>query len=871
MNDIVVSPDQPYDFLYMVGNFDTACTTHQKEYCSVGYWTESDFLKVGAGLCSREKNKENKVLTARLTRKGVLFVGGSFESYLRSGSTDMNINNIAQYDPRRNEWLPLLSHHSNGNGSSSGLGCNWCNVTVMSLAFNVQSHTLYIAGKFNLIGDDYIQAGLAIWTEQGGLKPFPGGGLSYALSDEDNPDVVLDAVATSLFFDEYSGGLYVAGTFGKVNNILCDSIAVWFESIRQWYCLHDVSYSFKIITAIHFQDQMLYVAGVPSANSSWPSSIDGSVKHAIARMKRLPFAHFAESDFIKSGSRTKPLKEEGGNGYSTAGVNGLGEGENSNSNHKRRATIPSVYTENGLEDEEQDTYDFHWEWLPGFEGLDGVIHALATGQGLLSNSIIIGGNFTESVVVWTEDSEVGPTTRLLGLPGVLEGLVTSIAQMDLKPHEVIDIKVGPARGPVKDGYSIIHRWANAPTLTILIVCITIGACLGVATIICCFDLRCMDHPLISEVVDGYNGVKLTTLMGGNNMMWKMENDIKQRFNKAMQARHLWKVNTLNAVNPKEIILHHVVGEGSYGRVWSGIWKNSPVAVKEFVFAQAVIRGSSLRKNEFIEEIVGEAMIMSYLRHPRILNLYGCTLTPHAIWIVSELCSRGSLRQVLDDWSLPLSTTHRILLAIDIADGMRHLHSRKPPIIHRDLKSHNIFVNDGPNNRLDPKIGDWGSARAVTMHGGGLKSMTHGVGTVCWLAPEVIRDAKGGKPSDVYAFGILLWEIATRMEVHSGLTAAQIISRVAHEGLRPNVPDGCPWGHIMQVCWHEDPKQRPCFDDVITDLEAVLKDVGMERNTYGAYRTRTLGNSLPGESSESLPLPTPISKRSATFPELGSMT
>ncbi len=844
-----MSPDQPYDFLYVVGSFNTLCSTCQTSYCGVGYWTGSEFLKVGAGLCTRKEHKKIKVLTAKLSRKGILFVGGSFESYLRSGSEVMNINNVAQYDPRGNEWLPLLPHDGEGANSSSGLGCNWCNVTVMSLAFNDQSHTLYVAGKFNLIGDKYIQPGLAIWTESRGLQPFPGGGLSYAPSDTDNPDVVLDAVATSLFFDEHSGGLYVAGTFGKVNDILCDSIAVWFESIHKWFCLHSASYSFKLITAIHFQDNMLYVAGIPSPNSSWAFSPDGSVKHAIARMKRLPSVHSSQFDVLLNRTTEPPGGE---------------------------VEMPSpVYTRYELEDKRrQEPYDYHWEWLPGFEGVDGEVRAFATGQGLLSNNIIIGGIFSESVLVWTEDNKEGPVTTQLGLSGELEGLVTSIAQMDLKPHEVIDIKVGHASGPVKDGYKIYHSWASVTTLTILIASITIGACLGMATIICCFDLRCMDHPLISEVVDGYNGVKLTTLMGDNTMMWKMENDMKHRFNKAMQARHLWKVNTLNAVNPKEIMLHHVVGEGSYGRVWSGVWKNSSVAVKEFVFAQAAIRGASLRKDEFIEEIVGEAMIMSYLRHPRILNLYGCTLTPHAIWIVSELCSRGSLRQVLDDWSLPLTIIDRIQLAIDIADGMRHLHSRKPPIIHRDLKSHNIFVNDGPNNRLDPKIGDWGSARAVTMHAGGLRSMTHGVGTVCWLAPEVIRDAKGGKPSDVYSFGILLWEIATRMEVHSTLTAAQIIARVANEGLRPNIPKGCPWGHIMQACWHEDPKQQPCFDDVIGDLESLLTNVGMERNAFGACRTRLLGNSLPCESSESLQVPPAISKRSATSPalaDLGRMT
>jgi serine/threonine protein kinase len=112
-----------------------------------------------------------------------------------------------------------------------------------------------------------------------------------------------------------------------------------------------------------------------------------------------------------------------------------------------------------------------------------------------------------------------------------------------------------------------------------------------------------------------------------------------------------------------------------------------------------------------------------------------------------------------------------------------------------------------------QIGDWGSARAVALHTGGMRTMTHGVGTACWLAPEVIRHAKGSWQSDVYAFGILLWELATREEVHSNLTAAQIIARVANEGLRPAVPRGCPWREVMVHCWHEDPEARPTFTEV----------------------------------------------------------
>ena len=67
------------------------------------------------------------------------------------------------------------------------------------------------------------------------------------------------------------------------------------------------------------------------------------------------------------------------------------------------------------------------------------------------------------------------------------------------------------------------------------------------------------------------------------------------------------------------------------RVWSGQWRNNSVAVKEFVFAQTAIVGGSLQRNSIIEEIVGEAGVMACLRHPKILQLYGCSLTMQAIW------------------------------------------------------------------------------------------------------------------------------------------------------------------------------------------------------------------------------------------------
>ena len=95
--------------------------------------------------------------------------------------------------------------------------------------------------------------------------------------------------------------------------------------------------------------------------------------------------------------------------------------------------------------------------------------------------------------------------------------------------------------------------------------------------------------------------------------------------------------------------------------------------------------------------------------------------------------------MLSDKSVRLSMNAKFQMAIDVADAMVYLHSRNPPIIHRDLKSQNIFLHEASPGSFVAKLGDWGSARAVALSG--QRTMTHGIGTACWLAPEVIEHAQ----------------------------------------------------------------------------------------------------------------------------------
>ena len=144
-----------------------------------------------------------------------------------------------------------------------------------------------------------------------------------------------------------------------------------------------------------------------------------------------------------------------------------------------------------------------------------------------------------------------------------------------------------------------------------------------------------------EIVSDGQGIPLNMLSYGA-LSTHTSDIVDSYYENAMSSRFVDPTNMqrINMITPREIILQKIIGEGSFGRVWSAKWRVTDVAVKEFVFAQAAVVGKSNQQQEIIEEIVGEAGLMTILRHPRITILHGCSLTSQAIWIVSELCNKG---------------------------------------------------------------------------------------------------------------------------------------------------------------------------------------------------------------------------------------
>jgi hypothetical protein len=832
------------DIVYTIGTYDTIGADSQIEYCGTGEWDGASFLKLGEGLCARSSDGPASLHlhASAVGDNDILFVGGSFSTRVWDGHRFVVVKNLARFVD--GQWLPL---------SGGIISCRNCVDKVNALVWDRKGKQLYVGGSFDQLGDTAISPGLVVWSEENGITPMPGG-----------LDSNINGIVNSLVFDDELDILFVAGSFTQMGGFECTNLASWDRRHNRWTCLYVRRYGMISITSMSLHGAILSLAGWAESSSTWNGQLQGkpyaiatfnkfalvssvtpspsptptprqsgdpSAPHNSSRRSNISHEHDqrhsnshgfkGEHNFSFGMRRLKQRRLENlqhnvpsksGNFEQASLISGhLNGGMNHSAGKKVASRSPLDTIKN--EASSRLKIEKGWNWLVGFPGTNGpILDMLTISTASDKIDLYVVGAFTGGALKWTLSPEKDASVELLGNPGDLDGLVTSIQFVNLLVSD--------------DSSSHRPHSTNFPqnsTLLILIACVFTGIVIGIAVAIF-FGKRRYYYAPIPDFEDLDKGprsptseIPLTYLSGGTGHSDSI--DFQKHFERAMKARHLPFNERMLIVDPKEITLVKIIGEGTFGRVWSGHWRKSSVAVKEFVFAQAAVLGGSLHRHEIIEEIVGEAGIMTCLRHPKILQLYGCSITAQAIWIVSELCERGSLRMVLNNSSMMLSQRQKLAMLIDVADGMMYLHSRMPPIIHRDLKSQNLFVKEDQPGLYSVKIGDWGSARAVQVHSG--KSMTSGVGTPSWLAPEVIKFARSSKGSDVYAFGIVLWEVFTRTEVHAGLSATQIIAKVANDGLRPVVPTTCPWEDVMTRCWDEERSNRPDFSEILDNLNEIM--------------------------------------------------
>ncbi|GMJ08367.1 hypothetical protein like AT5G49470 [Hibiscus trionum] len=255
---------------------------------------------------------------------------------------------------------------------------------------------------------------------------------------------------------------------------------------------------------------------------------------------------------------------------------------------------------------------------------------------------------------------------------------------------------------------------------------------------------------------------------------------------------------------EDLTIGEQIGQGSCGTVYHALWYGSDVAVKVF------------SKQEYSDDVIHafrqEVSLMKRLRHPNVLLFMGAVTSPQRLCIVTEFLPRGSLFRLLQRNTTKLDWRRRVHMALDVARGMNYLHHCNPPIIHRDLKSSNLLVD----KNWTVKVGDFGLSRLK--HETYLTTKT-GKGTPQWMAPEVLRNELSDEKSDIYSFGVVLWELATEKIPWETLNSMQVIGAVGFMNQRLEIPKEVDqrWASIIESCWHSEPQCRPTFQELVDKL------------------------------------------------------
>ncbi|XP_065593515.1 tyrosine-protein kinase ABL1 isoform X2 [Cyrtonyx montezumae] len=259
----------------------------------------------------------------------------------------------------------------------------------------------------------------------------------------------------------------------------------------------------------------------------------------------------------------------------------------------------------------------------------------------------------------------------------------------------------------------------------------------------------------------------------------------------------------------DITMKHKLGGGQYGEVYEGVWKKYSLTV-----AVKTLKEDTMEVEEFLKE----AAVMKEIKHPNLVQLLGvCTREP-PFYIITEFMTYGNLLDYLRECNRQeVNAVVLLYMATQISSAMEYL--EKKNFIHRDLAARNCLV--GENHLV--KVADFGLSRLMT--GDTYTAHAGAKFPIKWTAPESLAYNKFSIKSDVWAFGVLLWEIATYgMSPYPGIDLSQVYE-LLEKDYRMERPEGCPEKvyELMRACWQWSPSDRPSFAEIHQAFETMFQE------------------------------------------------
>ncbi|KAE9612603.1 hypothetical protein Lal_00005783 [Lupinus albus] len=250
-----------------------------------------------------------------------------------------------------------------------------------------------------------------------------------------------------------------------------------------------------------------------------------------------------------------------------------------------------------------------------------------------------------------------------------------------------------------------------------------------------------------------------------------------------------------------------LGQGSFGTVYK-----ATMPAGEVVAVKVLAPNSKQGEKEFQTEV----LLLGRLHHRNLVNLVGYCVDKGQHMLVYQFMSNGSLANLLYGEEKKLSWDERLQIALDISHGIEYLHEGAvPPVIHRDLKSANILLD----HSMGAKVADFGLSKEEVFDGrnSGLK------GTYGYMDPAYISTSKLTTKSDIYSFGIIIFELITAIHPHQNLLEYISLAAMDHDGIdgivdkqlveNCNIEEVRHLAKIAHKCLHKSPRKRPSIGEV----------------------------------------------------------
>nr|XP_020012576.1 focal adhesion kinase 1 isoform X8 [Castor canadensis] len=299
------------------------------------------------------------------------------------------------------------------------------------------------------------------------------------------------------------------------------------------------------------------------------------------------------------------------------------------------------------------------------------------------------------------------------------------------------------------------------------------------------------------------------------------------------------------IQRERIELGRCIGEGQFGDVHQGVY----VSPENPALAVAIKTCKNCTSDSVREKFLQEALTMRQFDHPHIVKLIG-VITENPVWIIMELCTLGELRSFLQVRKYSLDLASLILYAYQLSTALAYLESKR--FVHRDIAARNVLVSS--NDCV--KLGDFGLSRY--MEDSTYYKASKGKLPIKWMAPESINFRRFTSASDVWMFGVCMWEILMHgVKPFQGVKNNDVIGRIEN-GERLPMPPNCPptLYSLMTKCWAYDPSRRPRFTELKAQLSTILEEekVQQEERMRMESRRQATVSWDSGGSDEAPPKP-----------------